>query len=185
MHGDFIEAVEDIPETRFVFGECVRCHVPVLVIERYVPNHDAWDFSRQLQPPLRSNALEYELPGLVRQSYDEALLCEQAGAWLATCVMVRRTLEAVVKNHSPAQKSLFHGLKQMRDDGIIAEEVFQWGEALRFIGNISAHPTNEIVREEDARDALRFVTAICETLYHLRPIFKELMERRGPSHSNS
>jgi hypothetical protein len=104
--------------------------------------------------------------------------CMAAGAWLAAAVMVRRTLEAIAREFDPSAKNLFSGLHAMKAKGLISEELSQWGDALRFIGNLGAHPTDEEVSQADAQDAMEFLKAIVETIYDLCPKFKEMVARR-------
>ena len=93
-------------------------------------------------------------------------------------VMVRRTLEAIAREFDPDAKTLFKGLHAMKVKGLISEELSQWGDALRFIGNLGAHPTDDEVTKDDAQDAMEFLKAIVETIYDLRPKFKEMVARR-------
>jgi len=118
------------------------------------------------------------LPPKVDESFREAMQCEVAGAPLATAVMVRRTLEAIGREFAPDAKPLFRALHAMKDKGLISDELAQWGDALRFIGNIGAHPTDEVVTALDAREALDFLIAIVETIYVLRPKFHAMKVRR-------
>ncbi len=120
------------------------------------------------------------LPPKVDESFREALRCEAAGAPLATAVMVRRTLEAIGREFAADAKplTLFKALHAMKDKGLISDELAQWGDALRFIGNIGAHPTDEVVTGLDAREALDFLVAIVETIYVLRPKFQAMKARR-------
>jgi hypothetical protein len=53
-------------------------------------------------------------------------------------------------------------LKKLKDDGVIDERIYVWGEALRKSRNLGAHATTTKVSKEDARDLLDFGIAICE-----------------------
>jgi len=141
-----------------------------------------WEEIRQIYPPVR-RAVDYKLPSKVEQAYQEALKCESAEAWLATAVMVRRTLEAVGREFDPSVRSPAAGLLAMKEKGIISEEIANWGDALRFLGNIGAHPSDEEISAQDAKDALEFMGAIIETIYHLRPKFQAMKERRAKPRS--
>ncbi len=133
------------------------------------------------EPPDRERK---DLPPLVSESYREARVCAHTGAHIATAVMVRRTLEAVTRAFDPAAKTLHAGLRAMREQGVISDELFTWGEHLRFLGNIGAHPREgEAVSDQDAADAMQFLEAIVETIYVLRPKFAAMMARRAPPHT--
>ncbi|WP_437932571.1 DUF4145 domain-containing protein [Sorangium sp. So ce291] len=167
---------ETIYERIYVLGHCVKCNQTGLVeFAREYPDGEV--DSRQLYPTA-TRPVDLELPPKVMESYTEALKCESAGAWLATAVMVRRTLEAIGKEFDPKAKRLFDGLRSMQQQGLISEELYQWGDELRFLGNIGAHPTEQLISEQDAKEALEFLGAIVETIYHLRDKFKKMQARR-------
>lgn len=163
------------PTELYVLGHCVACHHPGLLrLTEIGPNEWASDqlFPKSVATP------DFALPDRVKESYFEALMCHDAKAHLATAVMIRRTLEAIAKEFDPSAKNLFSGLKAMMTNGLISNELYQWGDELRFIGNIGAHPTDDVVSEADTQDALEFLNAIVETIYHLRPRFQAMRARR-------
>ncbi len=179
VDGHYVDNTADGPPAeRYLFGHCVRCMRPglLLEVEGYGPSGVEWESGRQLYPAPRT--VDAELPPKVDESFKEALKCEAARAWLATGVMVRRTLEAIGREFAPGAESLFKALHAMKDEGLISEELTQWGDELRFIGNVGAHPTDVVVTEEDARDAVEFLSAIVQTIYVLRPKFQAIKARR-------
>jgi hypothetical protein len=118
------------------------------------------------------------MPPEVELSYSEAMRCESAEAWLATAVMVRRTMEAVGKDFNPNARNLAEGLKAMFNLGAISNELMEWGTELRFLGNVGAHPGGQRISHQDATDAMEFLAAIIETIYSLRPKFMAMRVRR-------
>ncbi len=161
--------------TVYRFGHCVRCRRPGLIAELEV-GQDEYAPPSQEYPATRD--VDAQLPPKVEESFREALRCEIAGAPLATAVMVRRTLEAIGRTFDPDARTLAKVLRAMKDKGLISEELAQWGDALRFIGNIGAHPTDDVVTQQDSREALDFLVAIVETIYVLRPKFQKMKARR-------
>lgn len=131
----------------------------------------------RLYPP-QERHITHNLPDIVRQSYDQAVLCEAGRAWTACVVMVGRTLEAVCKEFDPATKNIFKGLKTMYDKHLISEEVLEWADELRVLRNLGAHATKERIDRSDAKGALDFLQAILEILYDLRPKFEDFTRRR-------
>ncbi len=74
---------------------------------------------------------------------------------------------------------LTKGLKALLAEGKISAELWEWSDALRFLRNIGAHPSNDRISRDDAEDAFNLLQAILETLYHLRPKFEQMKVRRG------
>lgn len=173
---------EDDYATTYRFGHCVKCRRPAVLSEVevepnvYTAESQEWPTTRNVDVPL---------PDKVDESFREALRCEFAGAPLATAVMVRRTLEAIAREFAPDAKPLFKALHVLKDKGLISDELAQWGDALRFIGNIGAHPTDDVVTQQDAREALDFLVAIVETIYVLRPKFQAMKKRRDKAQSKA
>ena len=162
----------------YFFGHCARCDAPgLLEVAKSSDNRVSY---RQLYP-LLPYEITLRLPSLVDRSYREAVKCAFNGTWMAAMVMVRRTLEAMGKEFDPASKSAFQGLKKMKDQGMISEELYQWGDQLRKRGNLFAHATEQEITEQDGEEAMSSSGAIIETLYDLRPKFKAMQER----HSNT
>ncbi len=81
--------------------------------------------------------------------------------------MCGRTIEGVCNHHSTKNKTLAGGLKELRENGIIDERLFEWGDELRKHRNIGAHATSEKISKEDAKDLLDFSSAICEYVFTL------------------
>jgi len=82
-------------------------------------------------------------------------------------------------HHDPATKSLALGLKKLKQDGVIDDRIFGWGEALRENRNLGAHATTEKVSKDDARDLLDFSAAICEYVFILNEKFTRFQARRA------
>ncbi len=157
------------------FGHCIKCRRPAQLEYTEV---GAGEFERaQTLPPL-GMAIDFPLPRRIADSYQEAVRCLATGSWHATAVMVGRTLEAVGKAFDSNAGTLFDGLKRMKAAGVISDELATWGDELRFLRNVGAHSTDDVVTQQDARDAVDFLNAIVETLYRLRPKFQAMRDRR-------
>jgi hypothetical protein len=171
---------------RLLFCRCPACGSPFLLAQSYagIRVEHGLEYEGWAQPdalyPTPSRAIPADLPPLVAKGYREAIRCEAAEAWLATAVMVGRTLEAVAIAHTGSDAMLAKGWKEMQDQGIISAELASWGDELRYLRNIAAHPTEKEVTEQDAREALDFLEAIVETIYVLRVRFEKMKARRKP-----
>jgi hypothetical protein len=92
--------------------------------------------------------------------------------------MCGRSIEGVCKHHDPKIKTLAGGIKRLREDGVIDDRIYGWGEALRENRNLGAHATTEKVAKADARDLLDFSVAICEYVFVLNAKFESFQKRR-------
>ncbi len=165
-------------EKEYVFAVCEHCESPSL-FAREDPigiGYEFWDCDIRLYPK-DERIVSYSLPELVKRSYEEAVKCENAKAFIAATVMVGRALEAVCKDYVPEVKTIDAGLKKMKENGLISDELLEWSNELRFLRNQGAHATEREFSVQDAKESLDFMQAIMEILYHLRPKFNEMKER--------
>jgi hypothetical protein len=164
--------------TEYTLARCGSCgRIALFCREDIFGGFENENYYR-LWPP-HSRHLGFDLPKIVQQSYNEAVKCETAKAYLAAVVMVRRALEAVTKEHEPTARSLHTGLQAMFSRGLVSKEISDWGNELRVIGNLGAHATEEKVDRQDAVEAIDFLQAILEILYDLRPKFERMRARRS------
>ncbi|WP_405155847.1 DUF4145 domain-containing protein [Paenibacillus sp. FSL K6-0108] len=181
IHGSYIHkgAKKNDNDKEYALMSCTSCDLPSLFYREDLWGFgtDIWDYDMCLFPK-DERILTFQIPEIVKESYEEAIKCEKAKAAIATVVMVRRSLEAVCKDFVPGTKTVFDGLKQMKENGFISGDLLEWSEELRFLGNQGAHATDKKISINDAQDSLDFLQSILEILYHLRPRFKDIKARR-------
>lgn len=117
------------------------------------------------------------IPQPLRREWEEARTCLEAKTYTACGVMVRRTLEGTCKDQGVKAKTLAAGLRELRDKGLIDGLLAEWADALRVLGNQSAHFTGKEISREDAEDSLAFAEALLDHLYVLRKRFAEFKKR--------
>ena len=164
------------PNREYTLASCTNCDQFILLSRDESDAHLIHPYNQEY-PPYRRNPTLYTAPEEVLKSYVEAVKCEESQAWMATVVMVRRTLEAVCKTFDPKIK-IYNGLKKLNEEGIISDELYKWADVLRDIGNVGAHVDDIEVTKQDAEDSLDFLEAILETLYYHRPKFALMDDRR-------
>lgn len=72
---------------------CGTCYDPFLVIEE--DYGEGWDGEPVILWPKQQRPLSVQVPEALRREHDEARQCFSSKAYMATAVMVRRTLEGV------------------------------------------------------------------------------------------
>ena len=166
--------------TRYVLLECKVCSGAILGITELIQTGSdtyEWDSASRIWPS-SDDAIDWTIPEIARDSLLEAQICFKAKAYQACAVMCGRAIEGLCKHHDDKVKTLAAGLKKLKDDGVIDERIFNWGEALRENRNLGAHASTMKVAKEDARDLLDFGIAICEYVFVLNEKFKRFQDRR-------
>ncbi len=174
----------DIEQTHIpmkaVLLKCKVCNSPLFGFTELIQTgEDEWEWGAALrQWPAPETEIDWSIPEIARNSLIEAKMCFKANAYSAAAVMCGRTIEGVCKHHDAKIKTLAAGLKKLRDDGIIDDRIYGWGEALREHRNLGAHATTKKVAKEDARDLLDFSIAICEYVFVLNEKFQRFQQRQ-------
>lgn len=75
----------------------------------------------------------------------EARKCFDAGAFLATAVMVRRAIEGFCADQGVKQNSLHGALQELVQRDAIDVRLLEWADGLRILGNVGAHFTDQPV----------------------------------------
>ena len=166
---------------RVVLLECKVCRNALLGMSEIIQvGEDEWDWATasRLWPEPESE-VDWEIPEIARNSLVEAQICFKARAYSACAVMCGRAIEGICKHHNPSIRTLAAGLKQLRDDAVIDNRLYEWGEALRENRNLGAHATTEKVTKDDARDLLDFSVAICEYVFVLNAKWERFQTRQA------
>lgn len=182
LKGEIQAASDEVgAPTKAVLVECKVCKAPLFGFTELIQTgEDTWEWdvvSREW--PQKESDFDSGIPDIARVSLIEARLCFKAKAYSACAVMCGRTIEGVCKHHDPKVRTLAHGLKKLRDDGLIDKRIFEWGEALRNHRNLGAHATTEKVSKDDAKDLLDFSIAICEYVFVLNEKFARFQARQS------
>ena len=150
--------------------KCPQCTQPALL--RIVEDGDPG----RIWPPL--DRLDWEVPAPIREAYDEAARCFDAGAFTAAAVMCRKVLEGVCNEQGARSGSLASRLDDLKAKGVVDSRLADWANQLRLGGNEAAHDPGVTVDRADARDLKDFTKAIVEYMFTIQKRFDAFQQRR-------
>ena len=174
-------ATDDTPE-EYTLAACAVCGEPALFYREALDILQ--DILQVTNPsysqlwPDNSREIKGVLPEEIDRPYSEACEAEVAKLPMASAVMIGRALEATCKLFDPTSTSIADGLRKMSRSGVLSDEYLGWANELRVIRNEAAHASGKHIDLEDVSEALDFLQAILDLLYHFRPRFKRFKERR-------
>src|SRR5262245_37662197 len=140
--------------------QCEFCGSPSLVRQDEASEAapvEVWPTSRR--------TLHEGIPRRIRDGVIEAQKCYEAGAFLATAVMVRRAIEGFCAENGVRNKTLHRALQDLVERDVIDRRLLEWADGLRILGNVGAHFTEDVVTKQDASDALELVEAMMDYVY--------------------
>jgi len=159
--------------------KCLRCKQPFLTeLDYNFIEDNYWENSNIQLFPITENEAVKNCPKIVIRPYQEALKCFRAHAYDACVIMCRKGIEAICIDKGETKGNLITKLKNLKEKGILEGTLYNWTDELRLIGNDGAHSHEQIVTQQDAKDALDFFEALITYLYHLVSQYEELKNRR-------
>lgn len=169
---------------QLVLLRCPECK-HLLVGERALikPVEGEWDTeewgnaSRVWPEPISQLAMA--IPETISTCLLEARKCLHATAYTACVAMSGRGVEAMCRHFSTQKETVFEGLKELHDRGIIDARLYQWGDELRKHRNLAAHATDAKFNLTDAKDLYDFATAICDYVFVLAAKFESFKKRQA------
>ena len=79
------------------------------------------------------------IPERIKSTFEEALNCLAAGCFIASAIMVRRTLEEVCEDKNATGNNLKAKIKDLGSKIVIPQELLEAMDELRLLGNDAAH----------------------------------------------
>jgi hypothetical protein len=153
--------------------QCEFCHAASLVRQ---------DEASEAAPvevwPTGQRTLHEGIPRGVRDGVVEARKCFEAGAFLATAVMVRRAIEGFCVDQRVNHKILHRALKELVQRNVLDARLLEWADGLRVLGNVGAHFTDQVLTRQDASDALDLIEAMLDYVYVFSAKFEQFKARR-------
>lgn len=149
---------------------CRYCSRSAVVLDRRDPSRGDEEgggpkiVSRRLIcPEQKPRSLPESVPDEVRDLYEEASTCEQAGALRGAGVLYRAAAEALVKDRQAEGRDLYARIEDLKNRGASDELVDDLHEA-RLLGNFSIHDGVTFAPEEIA-DVADLLAEACVVLY--------------------
>jgi len=125
-------------------------------------------------PPPTSADIDEAVPIGLREAYAEAMRALSSRAPRAAVVMLRRTVEGLVKERGSAaaqgalKRNLAEGLRTMADEHALDRNLADWATEIRLSGNAGAHfdPIDD-VEVAEAEDLARLTRQLLHYVYEL------------------
>ncbi len=177
---DIIEMHDDSTldiETYYIVVKCGSCS-EVSLFWDWDPSGDVGNLNKaKLIYPVVKN-FSGDVPELITQDHDESKKVIRISP-LAFSVLIRRALERVCIDKAANGSTLKNKLDDLAQKGIIPESLAKMANAIRHIGNISAHITDERISYVEAKILDDLFVAIIEYVYIAPAKLKRLSDRLG------
>lgn len=117
------------------------------------------------------------IPERISRSFEEALTCHAEGCFVASAIMVRRTLEEVCSDKAAPGVNLRDRIQSLKSKVVLPQELFAAMDELRLLGNDAAHieaKSYDAIEKEEMEVAIALTKEILKAVYQLDDLVKRL-----------
>ena len=173
-----------IDSTQYTLCKCPQCSSPILASQEYdfTGNEMEWGLPNKIYP---SNQFHINpvIPEKLRKALVECIQCYKSNSYTATVIMCRRAIEGFCSIKGVEEKTLDKSIKKLKDDGVINEQLYEWANQLRLVGNEAAHNIDSEFSNLDSKDMLDFTIAILDFTFSFKDKFDKFKERVNKNNS--
>jgi hypothetical protein len=123
------------------------------------------------------------IPPAIVRSLEEALTCHAEECFVASAIMVRRTLEEVCQDKAAQGANLRDRIGALRSKVVLPGELFSAMDELRILGNDAAHieaKSYNGIGKEEMDVAIALTKEILKAVYQLDNLVKRLQALKKP-----
>lgn len=164
----------------FSLCKCPQCSSPILIQQELVfqdfENDFEWGNPIKVYPTNLFH-INPSIPQAIANNLLESIKCFKANALTASIIMSRKTLEVFCVEKGIKESNLSLSIKKLKETGIINDQIYEWADGLRLVGNKAAHDFETDFKHHDAKDVLDFTIAILDFTYSFKDKFENFKKR--------
>ncbi|MFD2556302.1 DUF4145 domain-containing protein [Sphingobacterium tabacisoli] len=117
------------------------------------------------------------IPKNVINAFEEAIKCHSASCFIASAIMIRKTLEEICIDRGSTGNNLLKKLQDLGSKILIPQELISGMNELRLLGNDAAHieaQTFSEIGKEEIEISLEFTKEILKAVYQYESLLSRL-----------
>lgn len=117
------------------------------------------------------------IPDKVLNAFEEAIKCHSNSCFIASAIMIRKTLEEICIDRGATGRDLFKKLEDLGGKILIPKELIEGMNELRLLGNDAAHieaQTFSEIGKEEIEVSLEFTKEILKAVYQYENLLSRL-----------
>ena len=117
------------------------------------------------------------IPPKVLNSFEEAIKCHSMQCYIASAIMIRKTLEEICSDRGATGKTLYNRLEGLKGKIVIPQELFVGMQELRLLGNDAAHIESETfndIGKTEIEISIDFTKEILKSVYQYQDLLAKL-----------
>jgi hypothetical protein len=162
-------------DNKFIVGQRVcpnpACLLHIFFIHQRVENK-TFTF-----PNLKIDFDSKSIPEKIKISFEQAIGAESIDAFIASAIMVRRTLECLCEDRNAKGNTLKDRINDLKGKIILPNELFEALDNLRLLGNDAAHVESkdyEKIGKDEVNVAIELTKEILKASYQYEGLLNKL-----------
>lgn len=129
-----------------------------------------------------------DIPEKVIAAFSEALLCHAAQCYIASALMIRKTLEELCEDKGAMGDNLKKRIKALKDKVIIPLDLLTALDEIRLLGNDAAHVKShdyDDIGKEEVEVFLDFTKEVLKAVYQYSSLVQRIKELKSQKENGS
>lgn len=126
------------------------------------------------------------IPQKVLNAFEEAIKCHSNSCFIASAIMIRKTLEEICIDRGATGNNLFKKLEDLGGKILIPQELLSGMNELRLLGNDAAHieaQTFSEIGKEEIEVSLEFAKEILKAVYQYENLLQKLKKLKDKTNN--
>lgn len=142
--------------------------------------------SRQVIITHPSDLIPFEkenIPENVLNAFQEAIVSHSNNCFVASAIMIRKTLEEICKDRGATGKNLYKRLEDLGSKIVVPQELIEGMQELRLLGNDAAHiesNTFDEIGKTEVEISIEFTKEILKAVYQYESLLGKLRSLKKP-----
>jgi len=127
-------------------------------------------------PPEQLDFDSTNIPAAVRKAFEEAIECHSQQCFVASAIMVRKTLEELCRDKGATGSNLRERIQALGKNIVLPKELLEGADNLRLLGNDAAHIESQEyqqVGKEEVELAVEFAKELLKAAYQYASLLKK------------
>ena len=134
-------------------------------------------------PSTRVDFDAHKIPARILQTFTEAIACHAEKFYVASAILIRRTLEELCEDRGAQGSTLKDRIHALRTKIVVPDELFQAMDELRLLGNDASHIEAKVydaIGENEIELGIALSKEILKAVYQLDDLVSRLRALKKP-----
>ncbi|MCI0727863.1 MAG: DUF4145 domain-containing protein [Chloroflexi bacterium] len=190
------EPAQDVPDMTFAIPvDKPNTVKPVSAGHRFCPDKECKthiffvidDTNNQLLVSYPAERIDFDtrnIPASLVSAFEEAITCHANQCFVASAIMVRKTLELLCLEQGASGKDLHARIQDLRSKVLLPKELLDGLDELRLLGNDAAHiesKTYNNIGREELEVAIEFTKEVLKAVYQYQALLDRIKALKAAS----